>query len=107
MTIMQRNRRRRSSPHKFLLSSLLFGCCMTHLTACALRIAWAERPRHTPLAIVAQVFVSAGVMLLFITNPVFAQRIVRAALPRRRLAPALWRAPSRRCTRLSAPRSPS
>jgi hypothetical protein len=76
MTILQRNRRR---AHKFLLSGLLFGFCMARCVACALRIAWATRARHAPLAIAAQVFVSAGVVLLFVANLIFAQRVVRAA----------------------------
>lgn len=78
MTILQLNQRR---GHKFLMSGMMFGFCMARLTTCAMRIAWATHPTHVPLAIAAGIFVSAGVVLLFIVNVIFAQRIVRAAHP--------------------------
>lgn len=45
------------------------------------RIVWAVYPHDVPVAIAAQIFVSAGVIILFIINLIFAQRILRAAHP--------------------------
>ena len=78
MTILQLNRRK---SHKFLMSGLIFGFCMARITTMIMRIAWASHPTHVPLAIAAMVFVSAGVVLLFVVNLIFAQRIVRACYP--------------------------
>ncbi|KAI4113636.1 MAG: hypothetical protein LQ338_008144 [Usnochroma carphineum] len=78
MTIYQLNKKR---GHKFIMSALLFGFCMARITTCVMRIVWATRPTHVPIAIAASIFVAAGVVLLFIINLIFAQRIVRAAHP--------------------------
>lgn len=78
MTIFQLNRRR---SHKFVLSALLFGFCMARITANVLRIAWASNLTNVSLAIAAGVMVNAGVVLLFIVNLIFAQRILRAYHP--------------------------
>ncbi|KAL8840547.1 MAG: hypothetical protein Q9170_001300 [Blastenia crenularia] len=78
MTIFQMNKKR---GHKFIMSGMLFGFCMARITTCVMRIVWATRPRHIPIAIAAQIFVAAGVVLLFVINLIFAQRIVRAAHP--------------------------
>ncbi|KAG7005229.1 hypothetical protein G7Y79_00021g050960 [Physcia stellaris] len=67
--------------HKFLMSGMLFGFCMARIMSCILRIVWATRQHNIRLAIAAQVFVAAGVVLLFIINLIFAQRIIRAAHP--------------------------
>ncbi|KAI5463261.1 hypothetical protein BGZ63DRAFT_380952 [Mariannaea sp. PMI_226] len=75
MTIFQINRRR---GHKFVLSALLFGFCMARIMANVLRIAWASNLTNIKLAIAAQVFVNAGVILLFVVNLIFSQRILRA-----------------------------
>jgi hypothetical protein len=45
------------------------------------RIVWANYPHDIQIAIAAQIFVSAGVLLLFVINLIFAQRILRAAHP--------------------------
>ncbi|KAI9839731.1 MAG: hypothetical protein M1838_004270 [Thelocarpon superellum] len=78
MTIFQLNKRK---GHKFIISGMMFGFCMARTVTCILRIAWATRPTKVPLAIAASVFVSAGVLLLFIVNLVFAQRLLRASHP--------------------------
>lgn len=78
MAVFQRNRRRR---YKFLFSALVFGFCMARVVSLAMRIAWACRPRSVRVAIAAQVFTAAGVLILFVTNLAFAQRIVRARHP--------------------------
>lgn len=51
---------------------------MARVVALATRIAWALHPDDENLAIASQIFVAAGVLLLFITNLVFAQRMIRA-----------------------------
>ena len=78
MVILQLNRRK---SHKFLMSGLMFGFCLARITTMIMRIAWASHPTHVPLAIAAMVFVSAGVVLLFVVNLIFAQRIIRAGYP--------------------------
>ncbi|MCJ1365199.1 hypothetical protein MMC16_004320 [Acarospora aff. strigata] len=78
MTILQLNRRR---GHKFLLSGLMFGFCMARIVTCIMRIVWAVNITNVRVAIAAQVFVAAGVVLLFIINLIFAQRILRATHP--------------------------
>lgn len=78
MTILQVNLRR---GHKFIISGMLFGFCMSRLVTMILRIVWATRPTNLKLGIAANVFVYAGVILLFVVNLIFAQRIVRAWHP--------------------------
>ena len=78
MTILQVNLRR---GHKFLISGMLFGFCMSRIVTMILRIVWATRPTNLKLGIAANVFVYAGVVLLFVVNLVFAQRIIRAWHP--------------------------
>ncbi|CAM1511363.1 Fc.00g088760.m01.CDS01 [Cosmosporella sp. VM-42] len=79
MTVFQLNRRR---SHKFVLSGLVFGFCMARITANVLRIVWATRPTNARVAIAASVFTNAGVVLLFVVNLIFTQRILRAYHPR-------------------------
>ena len=78
MTIFQLNRKR---GHKFIISALMFGFSLSRVLTCILRIVWATKPTSVRIAIAAQVFVSAGVVLLFVINAIFAQRIVRASHP--------------------------
>lgn len=59
----------------------MFGFCMARTASCVLRIVWAKYPRNIQLAIAAQIFVALGVILLFVINLLFAQRITRAAHP--------------------------
>lgn len=63
------------------MSGMMFGFCMARITTCVMRIVWATRPTHTSIAIAAQIFVSAGVVLLFVVNLIFTQRIIRASHP--------------------------
>ena len=79
MAILQVNLRRK---HKFILSGVTFGFCMARITTNAVRIAWASHVANVRLAIAASIFVSAGVVLLFVINIIFAQRILRATHPR-------------------------
>ncbi|EQL30270.1 hypothetical protein, variant [Blastomyces dermatitidis ATCC 26199] len=68
--------------HKFIPSAATFGVCMTRITASVLRIVWANRLTNTQIAIAAQIFVAAGVLLLFILNLLYTQRIFCATHPR-------------------------
>lgn len=88
MTIFQVNKRR---GHKFLMSGMLFGFCMARIVSCILRIVWATRPTNIRLGIAAQVFVAAGIVLIFVINIIFAQRITRAAHPHSGWHPAFSR----------------
>ncbi|KIW34305.1 uncharacterized protein PV07_01092 [Cladophialophora immunda] len=78
MTILQINLRR---GHKFLMSGILFGFCMAREVALTIRIVWAVYPEDTQIAIAAAIFVPIGVLLLFLINLIFAQRILRASHP--------------------------
>lgn len=78
MTIFQFNRLHR---HKFLFSALLFGFCMARIAALSMRIAWATHPHSVNVAIAAGIFTQAGVLLLFVVNLLFSQRVLRAHHP--------------------------
>ncbi|KIY01725.1 uncharacterized protein Z520_01863 [Fonsecaea multimorphosa CBS 102226] len=78
MTILQINLRR---GHKFLMSGILFGFCMAREVALTIRTVWAVYPNDTQIAIAAAIFVPIGVLLLFLVNLIFAQRILRASHP--------------------------
>ncbi|KIW86965.1 uncharacterized protein Z519_12430 [Cladophialophora bantiana CBS 173.52] len=78
MTIFQLNRRKN---HKFIPSALLFGFCMARIVTLCLRIGWATAPHDVQLAIAAQIFVNAGILIVYIINLILAQRILRASLP--------------------------
>ncbi|KAK8211976.1 hypothetical protein IWZ01DRAFT_569381 [Phyllosticta capitalensis] len=79
MAIFQKNRKRN---HKFLMSIMLFAFCMCRVLTCILRIAWAKQPKNIKLGIAAQIFVAAGVLLIFIINLLFTQRLIRARHPK-------------------------
>lgn len=78
MTILQVNLKRGK---KFIMSGMIFGFCMARITASVLRIVWSTRPQSISIAIAANVFMSAGVLLLFIINLIFVQRVMRATHP--------------------------
>ncbi|KAK7538153.1 uncharacterized protein J3D65DRAFT_317801 [Phyllosticta citribraziliensis] len=79
MAIFQKNRKRN---HKFLMSIMLFAFCMCRVLTCILRISWATQPKNIKLGIAAQIFVAAGVLLIFIINLLFTQRLIRARHPK-------------------------
>src|ERR1700685_324481 len=70
-TIFRANLRKH---HKFILSILLTGFCMARVATLVLRISWANRPHNVRLAIAAQIFVNAGVLIIYIVNLILAQR---------------------------------
>jgi hypothetical protein len=78
MTILQVNLRR---GQKFMMSGMLFGFCMARVVACSIRLALSTHQHNISVAIAAQIFVAIGVVLIFIINLIFAQRIVRASHP--------------------------
>ncbi|KAJ4368298.1 hypothetical protein N0V83_006654 [Neocucurbitaria cava] len=78
MTIYQKNLRR---SHKFLPNALTFGFCMARIMTSILRIASVSLPHDISLAIAAQIFVAAGVLIIFVINIIFAQRLVRSMHP--------------------------
>lgn len=95
--ILVRNKKRR---HMFAFSGALFGkhrmdkailvsttnwtsgFCAVRMATTSLRIAWSNYPHNIILGIVAQVFVYAGTILMYVINWYFAQRVVRAQHPR-------------------------
>ncbi|OJJ44968.1 hypothetical protein ASPZODRAFT_153292 [Penicilliopsis zonata CBS 506.65] len=78
MTLFRRNMAR---DHKFIPSAVTFGFCMSRIIANAMRIAWACQPHSVSLGIAATIFVNAAIVLLFILNLIYAQRMLRAAHP--------------------------
>jgi hypothetical protein len=78
MTILQVNLRR---GQKFIMSGMLFGFCMARIVALSLRLALSTHLQNISLAIAAQIFVALGVILLFVINLIFTQRIIRASHP--------------------------
>jgi hypothetical protein len=78
MTILQLNLRR---GHKFVLSGVLFGFSMARITANIMRIVWACYPHNVRIALATSILTNAGVLLLFVANLIFAQRILRAYHP--------------------------
>lgn len=76
--IFLRNQRR---GHKFLFNGLLTGFCMARVVTTSLRLAWMYNIEDRGLAVAATIFVAAGVLILFIVNLLFAQRILRGLHP--------------------------
>lgn len=60
---------------------MCLGFCMTRIFATSIRIAWSVYPHNISVGIAAMIFVYAGIILLFIANLFFSQRIVRAQHP--------------------------
>lgn len=54
---------------------------MARVLTCTLRIVWACQPTNVSVAIAAQIFVNAGILIVYIINLIFAQRILRARRP--------------------------
>ncbi|CAI7654239.1 unnamed protein product [Penicillium crustosum] len=78
MTLLRRNS---AKGHKFIPSGATFGFCMSRIVANIMRIAWACHPTNARIAIAAQIFVAAGVLLLFVLNLLYVQRMFRAVYP--------------------------
>ncbi|KAF7557234.1 hypothetical protein G7Z17_g841 [Cylindrodendrum hubeiense] len=67
--------------HHFFTSLLLFVFCMARVIANGLRIGWASNLDNVKIIIATQVFLNAGVVMLFVINIVLTQRILRAYHP--------------------------
>ncbi|OIW23437.1 hypothetical protein CONLIGDRAFT_637395 [Coniochaeta ligniaria NRRL 30616] len=67
---------KQNADHRSRLGFLLFIFSFVRSVALVLRIAWASRPTNINLAIAANVFTAAGVVILFIVNLIFARRIL-------------------------------
>ena len=78
MTIFRLNLAR---GHKFIISGMQFGFCMSRIVTMIMRMVWVTRPMNVRVAIAANIFVAAGVVLLFVINMLFAQRVIRACHP--------------------------
>lgn len=78
MYIFQTNKRR---GHKFIPSALMFGFSMARVLTLILRIVWACYPHGVSIAIAANIFVNAGILIIYILNLLFASRILRALQP--------------------------
>ncbi|KAH7398428.1 hypothetical protein BKA66DRAFT_521153 [Pyrenochaeta sp. MPI-SDFR-AT-0127] len=78
MKIFKGNRAR---GHKFLPNLFIFVFCMSRIITSVLRIASTCLPNNVRLAIAAQIFVSAGVLILFVINLIFVTRLVRSTHP--------------------------
>ncbi|CZT20103.1 uncharacterized protein RCC_05960 [Ramularia collo-cygni] len=74
-------RKNHRKSHKFLFNILLLQFSLARILTCALRIASAVNPTNINLAIAANIFVNAGILLVYIINLNFAQRILRARQP--------------------------
>lgn len=79
MTLFQTNNKK---GHKFVLSGMTFGFCMSRIITMVMRIVWATHQKNVRVAIASQIFNNAGVILLYIINLIFAGRIFRSVHPR-------------------------
>ncbi|KAF2248634.1 hypothetical protein BU26DRAFT_302674 [Trematosphaeria pertusa] len=68
--------------HKFLFSLFIFIFCLARIVTTSLRIATISKPTNIDLAIAASVFVAAGILILFIINLIWSQRVLRSLHPR-------------------------
>lgn len=75
-------RRNSSRNHKFLISAPLIGFNMARTVSCALRLSWTYYPHDRNIAIASTIFNAAGVLLLYIVNLIFAQRVFRGLHPK-------------------------
>lgn len=78
MFIFQANRRK---GHIFICSAALFGFSMARILTLCLRIGTATHPKNVSLAIAANIFVNAGILVVYVINFVLAMRIFRARQP--------------------------
>ncbi|KIW04339.1 uncharacterized protein PV09_04629 [Verruconis gallopava] len=67
---------------KFVMSAMAFGFCFVRLITFSTRIAWGVLPANASLALVSNIFLNAGIPILYIINLVFVHRITRAQHPR-------------------------
>ncbi|ORY60682.1 uncharacterized protein BCR38DRAFT_487752 [Pseudomassariella vexata] len=75
MAIFQINRRRE---HNFVFSALLFALSMARIATLTMRIVWATQPTNVQIAISAAILTQAGVIIVFVVNLFFTERIILA-----------------------------
>ncbi|KAK9368885.1 hypothetical protein V1509DRAFT_621779 [Lipomyces kononenkoae] len=80
MTILRRNLAR---GHKFIPSGAMFGLCMARIVTFSMRLASAIHPTNLNVSIAASIFIAAGVVILFVLNVLFSQRLFTAQHPSR------------------------
>ena len=88
MTTLQKNQKRK---HKFPILGPIFGFCMARNMTCVMRIVWAAKPHNVRIAMTAQILNNAGILIIYIVNLIFAQRILRAMQPKTGWNPILSR----------------
>jgi hypothetical protein len=64
------------------MSLALFGFCMSRVCTFVLRLVWATRPNNVRIAIAAQIFTNAGVLIVYIVLLLLALRVFRATHPK-------------------------
>jgi hypothetical protein len=79
MTIFRLNLRK---GHKFIMSAALFGFCMSRVITNTLRVVWATRPTNVRIAIAAQIFTNAGILIVYIILLLLSMRVFRATHPK-------------------------
>lgn len=67
--------------HKFIFSLMIFGFSMARISALTMRIVWANYPTNIQISIAAGILTQAGVLVIFVVNLFFTQRILRAYHP--------------------------
>ena len=88
MIILQKNQGRK---HKFPILGPIFGFCMARNMTCIMRIVWAAEPHDVQIAMTAQILNNAGILIIYIVNLIFAQRVLRAMHPKLGWNPILSR----------------
>jgi hypothetical protein len=74
-------RRNWSRGHRFIISAFLAMFCVSRIVTNIMRIVWATRQRNASIAIAAQILVSAGILIVYLVNLVFASRLLEASRP--------------------------
>lgn len=73
--------RNKSQGRLFVFNAMTFGFGMSRIAACSLRLAWAVHPTNANLELAAQIFLNAGILLVYIINNLFLMRLIRSAMP--------------------------
>jgi hypothetical protein len=75
-------RRNRNIGHKFFISIFIFYFCLLRMVTVTLRIVWATKQTDVSIAIAAQIFVNAGILIIYVINLLLAHRILRSLQPK-------------------------
>jgi len=73
-------RRNLSRGHKFVFNGALFGFSMSRIIANIMRLAWAYNPHNEDLRLTATIFLSAGILLVYVINNLLTWRMMRSRL---------------------------